>query len=415
MIKLVTTTHYSGYVRRYIVSSLENRTIENRRELFIKLITDENVEVRVFVKHWYIELEDEFLRDQLLEVFDATSNQGLRIDILKTIGYSKLQDTGSLLYIRLNKNEYTKEVCKWLYRALASLNYKKSYPKLIETLKNDPFSNLSQHILIAIADKKIIEAMPVLFDMVKNLNEGYESIWLARAFYSLATADDRDQLIKIASKSPSNTVIHFCAITLAESRDKKYSDFIRKAISNPRLTLIQRRSILHEWEMSLSTERIDSFSVRSINARQAQDKLSSDEIKFLYTLLKSCNLLSTISLGMLINFETDIRFLADTIMFILPKLKTKFSHRQVSLININNLKELSNFILPWLNRQLMSQRWPKNYIHNLLELAGLIGNVSTHESILSNKERIVKAVNESMVQAIERSIRRSNGQVRLGY
>lgn len=413
LIQLVLNQNHDGYVRRYIVESLENRTIDDRKALFLQLIIDPDGNVRWWVRSWYNEFEDNILRDKLLEIFDNTNSTDLAVHIALTLWKSDLKDTGEKLFNRFINKNYDEEVTIWLCRAIAGLEYKEAIPKYIDMLKANPYSELSEHILIALGDLKATEAMPVLLGLIESDKEmGLWWDWLSYAFSKIASEQDYQKLKNIILKTDNANAIFFSALTLAKVPNKDYNQIICKMIADKRLEINQRKQILQEWGENLAEEPT-SNGTNMVESIPKNNRLSIEELNSLYGIIEQNNEMSPIALGLLMNLESDVGKLSQKIIKFLPLLKHEFSTRTVLLNNSQNLEKLAKLIKPWLNKQLFSKKLDEVFISNCMQLAGILGDTSTLEAINANREKLVKALNENYVDYIEHIIRNSSGKIRL--
>ncbi|MCZ7400902.1 MAG: type I restriction enzyme HsdR N-terminal domain-containing protein [Candidatus Methanoperedens sp.] len=413
LVQHVLNQNNDGYVRRYIIESLSNRTIDGKKELFLKLVIDSNPDVRTWISSWYNKLEDNILRDKLLEILDTTNKNYEVVAIARTLSNSAIEDTGEKLFYRFLNKKYDEEVTCWLCRAIADLNYRKAIPKFIEILKEKPYSELAEHILIGLGDLKATDAMSTLLELIPKSKDktGIFWTWLSYAFSNIASEKDYQMLVKIILENDDNiNAICFSAQTLAKTRNKDYNQIICKIIMDESLGLDQRLNILKEWESSLTSELIDGINVSKINNNLA---ISMEELNALYTILDQKNKMSPIALGLLMNFEPEINKLYQKIIQTLPNLNHNFSTRIVHLINSTNIENLAHLMKPWLNQQFFRKNSNHFFVHNCMQFAGILGDITTLEAISTNKEKLANSLDDIYIDYIEHTIRSSNGKIRL--
>lgn len=383
-------------IRRFVIDSLDYRTFNDKQYVFETLlnreINGEGDDILFYAHHWYGIIESIPLRNKLIDYFDKANNESIQFLILRILTNSKLGDTGDLLFSRFLMNKYSGYIKCWLCRTICSNNYSPSIPKFIELLKKDPASELAEHVLIGLGEMNAKETMPALFEIIENLNENVDTWWLSMSFSNIAEIENYEKLVEIYQRTSNLNTRYFIILTLSQTRNPKYNRIIIDSLDNTEFSENKRSRIISEWSNSLATTKEFNYSrILRINNEEAKGILKEREIIQLYKLFAANNELSIISLSILLNFETSIERLSEKIKTILPEINYKFQTRRFHLINIDNIKSLATTLNPWLVINLTKPNWSNNnFLFNCIQFAGIFGDNKVLESIISNRDKIIK-------------------------
>ncbi|HEX8177207.1 MAG TPA: type I restriction endonuclease [Pyrinomonadaceae bacterium] len=413
LISLLSEEPETSYVRRYIIESLENRTVPNRKELFVRLMVDESADVRTYVRSWYPALEDSYLRDELIKIFDDSKRSGVKQDIALTLARSSLHDTGEKLYNRFITHEFSQDLGSWICRSIAMLNYKPAIPAFIKLLKLSPYSDQAGHLLIALGDMHATEAMPALFDMlgkVERKGANIWSTWFTHAFTAIATEEDYRRLEDVASNSKNRYAVFLATLIMAEAGNRQYDAVISKFVTDNSIPTGQREEIFSVWGHSL----IGFLKTNGVWYPSSEEpSVSIEVLRSLYSIFEENNEMSSMALGLLINLEPNPKMLYTKIVELLPKLKSHYSSREIPIVSRQRLENLAPLIKPWLNIQIASKSLVEPFIRNCITLVELLGDITTLETISANHARLESLLGKDYLERIEHKIRKSQGEVRL--
>lgn len=413
LISLLPEKPETGYVRRYIVESLEHRTLPDRKALFLKLVTDNDPNVRRWVRSWYPPIEDAHLRGALLKIFDASASVDMKIDIADALSRSALPDTGERLYDRFIAYESDEKLSSWICRSIAHLNYKPAVPEFIKMLKAAPYSKRAGHILIALGDMRATEAMPTLFEILQNVEEKGEHTWpdwFTHAFTGVATEEDYKKLESVILNSGNKYAVFLAAWIMAEAGNGRYDSVISRLLASGTLPTTQSLRILQAWQHSLLgyTQKEGCWYPGNEEPNAPAEVLTT-----LYSIFEQNTVMSPVALGLLINLEPDPQKLYLEIVRFLPGLTFHYSSREVPLINYQRLENLAPLIRPWLNAHVASKALPEPFIKNCMILMYLVGDITSLEAIRTNRDKLESIFNKNYLEKVEHTIRKSQGKVRL--
>jgi len=389
LVDLASNPNNDGYVRRYIIESLEKRSGFDRRALFLNLMKDPDPNVRRWTSSWYEELEDQSLRDEILNIVDDGDDH-VAISAVRTLSGSRLDDTGKLLFERfLLGQNMSERLAAWLCRTLADLNYRDAIPKFIELLKTNPDSLISEHILIALGELKATETVSTLLEIIKEAHEKSQD-WVSYTIAQIGSSRDYEELVRLVRESNNIHTVRLAAKALVETNDPSYNEYIGRVICDKNIAVSYRVILLQCWEA---------------------EKTSSD-INLLYKIAEENDERAPIAIGLLINADTNITKLSSFLKLTLPVLKHPFSSRKVAIKNYDNLTKLAGFIRPWLHNQLLSRSWNKISINNYMAFVILLGDISTLDILESVRPELAREIGDNIVEWAKHLIRSSDSEVR---
>jgi hypothetical protein len=390
LIEILINRKIDENIRRFVIDSLDDRKINNRKEIFLTLLNEfletGNI-VYFYIKHWYDDLESIELRDEILKFFDKSP----RKLIIETFFYSQLEDTGELLYSRFLNNKYDDTVTWWLCRVICRLDYRKAINKFIQIIIEQPSSELSGHLLIGLGEMKAVELKPTLFNIIKDLPENFNNeTWLTHAFNDIMNSDDYLKLLEIAIGSKNIPTIIFAAKTLSNQKKQEFNEFILKCVNNSDIPIRNRNHIFHEWSFNLAVKENISGNLKIEDIECSGNMLNINELDQVCDIFKQNTENSITALSVLLNFEDRIDILHNKILEILPIIHYPIITRRLILINIGNLKKLKPRISNWLKMQLILSHWENNMcLFNCLQLCGILGDFTHVEIIENNKSNIL--------------------------
>lgn len=400
LVDLALDSNSDGYVRRYIVESLEKRSSFNRKAFFLNLVKDPNPNVRTWISSWYTELEDQSLRDEMLNIVDS-SKYDLAIHAVRILSRSRLDDTGKLLFERLlSRKNMPEGLVAWFCRSLGQLDYRDAIPGFIESLNKNPDSHISEHIIIALGEMKATEAVPTLLDIIREADENTE-IWASYTIAEIGSSRDHKELIKIVQGSDNIHAVQLAAVALAKTGIPSYNAYIAGVIKDESINTRAREHLLQSWEAEKSI----------------------DEIDLLYNIAEKNGVLAPIAIGLLINHDTDTVRLASFLKRILPVLRYHLDLRKVLITNYGNLKKLAVSIRPWLHDQLLSRSWNETSLWTYMAFIALLGDISTLDILEAIRPvlardleafgwKVARMVGDNTIEYVEHLIRSSDGKVR---
>ncbi|MES2411465.1 MAG: hypothetical protein V4535_08490 [Bacteroidota bacterium] len=413
---------FDGRIRRFIIDPIRHRKGENLREIYLALLNlrihgKEKESVLFYANSWYSRIEDDELRDIIINHFDNSKDSSLQYLLLHPLMHSTLKDTGEILFERFINSKFSENVTDWLCRAICSNNYRPAIPKFIELLVANPSSSLSNHILIGLGEMQAKETMPALLQIIENLDEKVDTWWLSMAFLNIATETDYKKLEQILYKTKNKRSFFLSVLTLSQVRLKKYYDIIINSLQEDRLSIKEKVSIISTWAHSLTSSWNKTYSiVEEITDKDAKNKFNDDQLEKLYILAESNTEVSIFALGILMNFDISSSRLSDKIMKILPTLVFNLETNQVTLVNEELIKKISFVLNPWLQEQLTLTNWDnKNFLYNCIQLAGIFGDHRVLESIRANRNILTSShkYGDKFIDFIEHTIRTSGSKLRL--
>ena len=414
LISLLPAKPETGYVRRYIVETLGYRSVPDRKKLLLKLVVDSDSDVRVWLRRWYRSTEDRDLRDALLKILDESkTSRSIKKDLAQTLGLSILSDTGRELHRRLVTYESDQTLSSWIIRSIADLNYRPAIPEFIKMLKASPYSERAGHLLIALGDMHAVEGISTLFDILKCTDQSIDSTWphwFVYAFKGIATKDDYEKLESIASKNENSNVRFLATLILASTGNQSYASVIIRYVTDESVPVSRRTTLFQDWAHTLI-----GFVTSNGMRRRTTDtpNVSSDILATLYEILEQNNQMSTIALGSLISLEPNAKKLYLKITEVLPTLAEHYSAREIMIVSRRRLEDLGYLIRPWLNNQIGSKQILEGFIRNCFTFVNLVGDVTTIETINTNRSTLEAVLGKDYLGHIEHIIRKSRGEVRL--
>lgn len=392
LVDLVTNRSLKSNIRRFLIDSLESRTVDYEQVFRILLDEAFNTDVLTplfYCKNWYQIIETPELRSTLLKMFESNNNVNFRTIVIKCLALSKLDGTAAILFEKFQHGTYDDENVWWMSRAISSLNHKEAIPKFIEILEKNPNSELAGHILIGAGKMKARDMMPTILNMIENLTDEKNQWWLLTAFRDLAKPSDFEKMEKIYLNTKNKKTKFIALQSFAEQTDEKFYPLVLNGVSDLALNIQNRISILSSWSNMLMSDYLGE-GIFYGNSTPRISKPSSFILTPLYQLLIGNTELSPYALSILINIEDQIEKLSNQIINNLQQLDHKLKTRQHSLSNIDNLKELGIFINPWLKKTLNRKDWPnKTFLFNCIQLAGILGDSNLLEIIHINRPSIV--------------------------
>lgn len=412
LITLLLNLENSGYVRRYIVESISKRTTFSKKDLFLKLIIDESLDVRTWVKGWYIELEDISLRDRLLEILDTKNDNSIAEYIFKTLSYSKIKDTGEKLFTRLKTKNYNHEATGWLCRSIANLGFKEAIPTFIQLFIDSKSERFSELLLTSISFLKASEAAPVVLDAIYNYHgtEGYFLTTLCTVFAEIALDKQLEQMVEKSINNDDETLEYIIILILSDVQSNSYNEKIFEFIMNKQLEIKKRISVLQNWVQRKLYHNENGYLTSKSDMELAitSEKLKNREISYLYQLVEENSEISIISLVALLSMDQDTDKLYNKVTEYLPQMMQHFHRRQHNLINSLSFKRFGERIRPWLNKQFYLENSNKVFIENCLEFCVILGDNTTLEAIYDNKMKLIKYIGERNIDEIVYAVRNEN-------
>lgn len=397
----------TGYIRRYIVESLEKRGGFDRKETFLSLIVDPDANVRTWVCGWYCTVEDVALRDQLLEMLDVDQNLNVADDLVTALGKSQLKDTAELIYQRLINGNIKGSVLKWVYRALAILGFSKAVPYLMQTVKSSPTSDLAGHALIALGDLRAKETMPLLYDLVQSGEMGLKENehWLTYAFHHVAEEQDYAALSDVVQKRLNSASANLAAIILAGTGNRCWDQLVFGYVLDENVSVALRSRVFHEWSNALTQSKSHQYNAPIFNSADIVT-VHPDITKQLHTMFTRNDEMSSLALLVLINTSSDIKRVAEHVMLQFEDLISDFNLRTILLYRHEQWTDLGKLIRPWLHRHIEQANLASQYTGNWFELLRAIADHSTVELLNRNRQRYNPLFGKHLVDALENRIRK---------
>jgi hypothetical protein len=393
-----------GYVRRYAIDALEERTVPRRKSLFFRLIQDRDPDVRMWIRGWYNDLEDPSVRDAMLDILQKNESPDIQEDVLMSLAGSRLEDTGKRLYAWLvGLTEPDEFMAGWACRALAELNYRPVIPDLVRRLKDCRGTDLGEQLVISLGELRAKEALPDLLKLAESIRqEPLLPYWCALAISQIAGKKIQKVLGGIQTTKGHRLYVCLLALAMTGTRDAENS--IVSFLLDKTNPLFRRSELLSIWGSSV---------LGSPRLKKAHDKapkklpFSKGFRRSLYNLLGEHNNLSPRALSFLIELEEDLDSLHEAIAKNLPRFQQAFVGREVPGFHSSHLEELGHRIRDWLNQKLGSSKTPPVLLRSCLALGELMGDGSTWEAIQTNRPRIEAAVKHHSVTELERRLRGS--------
>lgn len=382
LLALVLNQSFDGYVRRYIVESLNDRSGFDRRNIFLKLSTDVDVNVRHWVGAWYPSIEDCSLRNSLLERLD-NENSELACTTIRYLFHSSLPDTPIRLTEMLSCGNYDDELEGWMYRCVANLQHMDAVPLLIERLENRKSTRLREQLVISLGELRAVEATPILFDMLVDINESNKILihWISDSLSQIGKINI-EYLQEIAIDQ-TNLLAAETALRVLMQIDSAISvNLIKTFIENKNVQDNAKISLLSQWEGEKNSEQID----------------------FLYSLVNRNDFISPVALELLINDEKDIERLTLVIKEIAPVINEPLSGRHVLFKNKGSITRLSESLRMWLHHQLLNGGWSLASLKTILILLAYIGESSSVEVLRTVKQAVIETTDNNYYDQIEYAI-----------
>jgi hypothetical protein len=407
LVNLATNRTRDGYVRRYVIEALSGKAIPGRRRLFIQLIKDPDPNVRHWVRPWYNDLEDRRLRDELLQMFDRLSKGSVAADIATTLSGSVIEGTAQRLHQRFRTRKYPPNVSAWLCRAIADLGYQPAIPDFLKKLENPRTpKELKDHLVIALGEMDAREAIPVLTKNIEGARASADLYWIARTFSKIAQKRDYERLVSMLKHSKNTNAVFGAALIVAMAHKSQYASCVFKLINEKRFGVRRRVRLLQEWYSNKQPPPTSANSPQSSSA-------SNQELEMLYDALAEGSDLSPMAFGCLLNVESNALRLAGATKIALPAFKSPFSTRSMLPENEPFLQVLAPLLRPWLNDQIKSGDKRPVFLESCVELACLLGDLTTLESIIAARDKLGKALGLQRVERTEHLLRSSDRPVRL--
>ncbi|WP_125723099.1 type I restriction enzyme HsdR N-terminal domain-containing protein [Flavobacterium ustbae] len=390
LIDLVQNRKIKTQIRRFVLDTLDKKMISERKIIFSSILNEYVEDKRgplFYVQYWFHYIEDIQLRDDIIHEFDKKPDSTL----VRILNYSKIENTGELLFSRFLNNNYSDDTKFWLCRAICSLDYRLAIPKFIEIIEEDHNSELAGHLFIGLGKMQAKELKPTLYKIIECLPETYKNeTWLTHASIGIMDDEDYIKLLEIGSKSYNTPTIFFIASTLSNKKNILFNKFILQCVNNKNFDQKKRYKILHEWATNLTCEEnISGYKKIIEKIDSTKVYLSQNELMLIYSIFNDNTELSSIALSILLNFENNLNSLEKAFISQLPFFKYPFIINQVFLVNIPNLKKLKTKLDNWIKYNLQSPFWENQYfLFNLIQFSSMFGDFSYIEIIENNKTNI---------------------------
>lgn len=411
LVDLALDSSRDGYVRRYIVACLSSRPIRGREGIFVHLLVDPDPNVRMYVRSWYLKIETRDLREKLLQIFDNTLDSSVRADIALTLGQSALAGTGERLFHRWSRGDFDEHLCSWIARSIASLNYRPAIPEFIRLLRGNPYSKLSEHLLLALGELRAKEAVPVVLELIQEGDTRLVADWVLYVINPAAVASDYKKIEELTRTSLNPYTRFLGALILANGGNSKQRALVRSFISDGSVTNERRIRVLQTWGDRMLGVKM--LGLRKKRGRKGQPVIQAD-LDLLYKILEEGSSLSAVALSLLMSLDTNSDRVGHGIKKFFPLLRVEFSGKTAG-VNIDTLDKLAPIIRPWLNAEISSSRINALYASNCLELIDLLGDLSSLDVLNANRSRLESVLPKEQLDYVEETLRRRHsGLIGLG-
>lgn len=393
LVKMCLNSKNDGYIRRYIVESLKYRKIDNKIEIFLKLIIDPDPNVRSWAQEWYCELEDLNLRNMLFDMIGTISNGGILKHVFTTLGLSKIADTGEKLFSILLNNKYDKITTAWLCRSLTDLKFKEAIQTFIIMFEENHNNELAEHLAICFDELDVKESSLILLNKIKkDLDLGKSNIFIDRAFAHVASDEDIKLLMDYSMNEPNKEKISHKYYILTEIPHKDYSSLIFDVIMDSTYDIITRERLLSNWAQTMEYNNMADVNKGKV-------------LKHLYDLFIQNSEISIIAFNVIISIEDDMENFYKNFIKVLPKLSYSIDFRLGFMPKLNKVEKFGKVVIEWVNKELMINiKEDKVYIANLLRFCAICGNQKSIEIIHNIREQLYNIISEEYISFVEHCI-----------
>jgi hypothetical protein len=392
LVALVGDRAISGYVRRYIVASIGDRTLENREGLFLELVADGEPNVLAWLRAWYPVIEKVALRDELLAIHDRATSSYVAQEVCGFLGSSGLPDTAEALYARIGTSKAT----GWLCRALADLGYREAEDEFVAILAREPFSPTAANVVIAMSEMPSSKFVSPLIQLIlhesSRLSQSADVHFYARALARCASAEDLAGLADRLPTGISADLAYAVALTLQASSREEFWGPLLAALADGRFG-------------DYSASVLSGF-VGLVHSRGAP--MLPSELAVLEQIARSRHdPLSARALILLGVATADASRLAGIIRDVLPHL-TEFSREHEELMwNASICAELRVQLDGWLSSQIRAVDAQDRGVHRWLVLAMTVGGRRTLEAVQATRTTLARATSSDQVDSVEDDLYRS--------
>jgi hypothetical protein len=321
---------------------------------------------------------------------------GIRADVAQALSSSNDPATGKTIFEWfMDLKDASDELLGWACRALAAIEYRAAIPEFIRRLKEKPQSRLGELILISLAELKAKEAMPELINLLEQ--DHVNPFWCAWAISEMVN-DDESAIIELLDKGNVRSkfgVVLAAAMTGIEATDGAVLEFAK----DPNQPSHQRWEMLSAWGTAHS-----GFSNVRVKRKRGKRTVSQESLDVLFGILREHIRLSSLALMLLLQFNGDLKKLVLILTQEIPQFSVPFTGREFIEIDINRLREAGHLLRPWINQQLAFCQFPV-LLRSCAALAELLGDASTWDAVLSNREGIARAIGINNFSILERRLR----------
>lgn len=407
LVALAEDSRKDGYVRRYAIEALGERSVPNRRAVFLKLLCDSDPNVQTWCHGWYSELEDEALRASVFELLrPGRLPHSTQVEVVQVLRHSRLPDTGQQLFEWLRTlDDGNGDLVRWTCRTLAALDYRPAIPEFMRKLRQHSQTELGESLLICLKEMRAKEVLPELLDLLDKESEEstvvYEPDFARFTFFAQTVASFLDEEIlrtKLALERRKGMARYVCMMACASFGSMTTEAALISFVLDPTVPEYQRSHVLYRITSS------DNYDVGE-NALEGRRPLSENLRNMFYCILGEHSARSPLALVFLFNHEDDVgRIAAETIRHV-PRFNHSIRGGEVPYVDPERLTAIRDNLLPWLESQLGSPRTPPVVLRICLALAELIGDGGTWEVIHTNWEAVEPAIGRQDLDLIEHRLR----------
>ena len=413
LLELVLDQSVDGFVRRSIAVALEHRLGENKREIFLKLANDSDLNVRSYLSGWYKSLEDNKLRDEILDLFDSSDSLSMKDSALLFLRQSKLSDTPKLILDRLVNNSYSDYTTSWMYRALGILNYTDSIPVLLEKLEACLDTKVGENIILSLGDMKSPLILPALLK-ISELCQTEESLyWAAHSVKDLVDDNNYPQMLELATKANNEKVKYVALNALAEFPQKGHFELLTNYIVDENFEPRMRMHVLRTWSDTLMGLRKTEMGYKAV---KIENRIPLDEMyatKIFEAFLKNEKKMMFSFFSLIVFYDTSIERSVNTIKLFDPGSEW-FAHGIVFHgLDVEKGSKIALQINPWLSQKLRNELLIEGYLWYIIYLVAVFGNLDTLEALRANLERL--NVDKDVYDKIEHTVQKNPNIARTGF
>lgn len=379
LLTLVKDHKNDDYVRRYIVEVLEKRSKFDKKETFKDLYADPGINVRSWVSRLYSQVEDEEMRNLVLELLD-NKDINLAKSATKYLWHSKLDDTPKLLLNKLKVQTYHDYVLAWAFRCLAHLKYQEAIPTILELLKSTQSNELRDNLIISLGNLKAKEAIPSLMEILISLDQSSGSLshWIEMSLVEIG-GWSKTEMIQIAKSHQNIHASKVALNVLLNSDELTPIELIKNFLEDSSIDIIEKENLLTNWHQEKTEKMID----------------------YIYSLANVNNTLAPLCTSILLNEDKNVERLAHFLKQSLPGLPTSINPRRVLWWNVDNIKSLAVYLRPWVHHELLKGNWSKPFIQSMLLLLPFIGDVTSLEILKTIQNELTTVIESEVIAEVE--------------